>query len=137
MVERNEQNGGPPVPSDGGDPGREDDVHGVPDATLGGYIDVHDRPPAFDGADGQPYSVSMEIEQTGDLRRPWLGYLVFPRWAETGLGIVGHVQTPVLATGNRSVVEESILGLSLDRVKGLLDEAIRRREADEEVGDVP
>ena len=64
------------------------------DVTLGGYMRVHNRPPAFDGPDGHPYTVSLETEKTGDLRAPVAGFLVFPRWAENGVGIIGHVETP-------------------------------------------
>ena len=70
-----------------------------PDTTLGGYFRVHDRPPAFEGPDGHPYTVSVEVERVPDLRAPWEGYLVFPRWAENGLGITGHVETPTLWRG--------------------------------------
>ena len=63
------------------------------DGTLGGYLAVHSRPPAYEGTDGHPYTVSIELEHTGNLRAPYSGYLVFPRWAETGVGIVGHVET--------------------------------------------
>ena len=102
-----------------------DDVHATPDATLGGYMDVHSRPPAFEGADGQPYTVSIEVERTADLRAPYVGYVVYPRWAETGLGIVGHVQTPILCREpGREAAEQSLRALTLDRLKSLLDEAI-------------
>ena len=37
------------------------------DATLGGYFSVHDRPPAYDGPDGHPYTVSLEVEKTPNL----------------------------------------------------------------------
>ena len=101
------------------------------DATLGGYFGMHDRPPAFEGADGHPYTVSIEVEKSANLRAPWLAYLVFPRWAETGLGIVGHVETPVLweAKGRDEVVARAGT-IPLLRVKELLDEAIRRRVED-------
>ncbi len=66
------------------------------DSTLAGYFDVHDRPPAYAGVDGHPYTVSLEVEKTANLRTPYAGYLVFPRWAQTGVGIVGHVETPTL-----------------------------------------
>jgi hypothetical protein len=109
----------------------ERDIHGAPDATLGGYLQEHDRPPAFLGADDHPYTVSIEVEQTGDLRTPYQGFLVFPRWAETGLGIVGHVETPMLAAGrNRDDVTEQLAGLSLERVKDHLDAAISRARRD-------
>ena len=69
---------------------------GKDDTTLGGYFHVHNRPPAYEGSDGHPYTVSLEVEKTGNLRTPYAGYLVFPRWAETGVGIVGHVETRTL-----------------------------------------
>lgn len=117
-----------------------DDIHGVPDATLGGYLRTHDRAPAFEGADGQPYTVSIEVEQTPDLRAPYVGYLVFPRWAATGLGIVGHVQTPVLCRERgRAAAEGYLRDLSLDRLKSLLDKGIadRGEDADHEPGSDP
>lgn len=80
-------------------PDRLDDAHPVDDSTLGSYFRVHDRPPAFDGPDGHPYTVSLETEKVPDLRHPWEGYLVFPRWAQSGVGIVGHVETPTLWRG--------------------------------------
>ena len=105
-----------------------DDIHAVPDATLGGYIAEHNRPPAFEGVDGMPYTVSIEAERHGSLRRPWSGYHVFPRWADTGLGIVGHVETEVLANGRTEDEIRATLGnLNLDRVKSLLDGAIQAR----------
>jgi hypothetical protein len=106
----------------------------LPDATLGGYLDTHGRPPGFTGSDGQPYTVSIETERTPDLEAPRLGYLVFPRWAETGLGIVGHVETPVLVRGRKPDVERALAGLPLSRVKRLLDDAIASREDAAETG---
>ena len=110
-----------------------EDVDTAPDATLGGYLQVHNRPPAFEGADGHPYTVSIEVEKTANLRAPWVAYLVFPRWATTGLGVVGHVETPVLWEGTAADQVTALAGETpLLRVKQLLDEAIRLRaeEAD-------
>jgi hypothetical protein len=102
------------------------------DATLGGYIRVHNRPPAFEGVDGQPYTVSIEVEKTANLRTPWAAYLVFPKWAETGLGVVGHVETPMLWEGRDEQEAVRVAGVTpLARVKELLDEAIRKRQEDE------
>lgn len=104
---------------------------GEDDHTLGGYFSVHNRPPGFEALDGQPYTVSVETERTGDLRTPVAGYLVFPRWAATGLGIVGHVETPVLWRGaSRQAVAEEAGGLTLHEVQRLLNEAVARRTAD-------
>jgi hypothetical protein len=95
------------------------------DATLGGYLEVHDRPPAFEGSDGQPYTVSIEVESVSNLLAPHVVYLVFPRWAETGLGIVGHLQTPVLWEGKgHDDVLSRAESLPLGEVKRLLDQAI-------------
>ncbi len=106
---------------------RGSDIHGVGDATLGGYLEEHQRPPAFQGKDGSPYTVSLEVEQVGSLQNPYVGYLVFPRWADTGLGIVGHVETPVLLAERGSAkVRTRLEGLRLREVKDLLDEAIDR-----------
>jgi hypothetical protein len=104
----------------------EADIHGTEDATLGGYFRVHERPPAFEASDGHPYTVSVEVEKTPDLRAPWEGFLVFPRWAETGVGIVGHVETPTLWTGrSRDEVTASAGRTPLIRVQELLEEALR------------
>lgn len=104
----------------------------APDATLGGYLSVHDRPPAFEGSDGQPYTVSIEIETVANLLAPYVAYLVFPRWAETGLGIVGHVETPVLYEGKgQDEVRGRAEALSLGDVKRLLDSAILERHRPE------
>ena len=102
------------------------------DATLGGYLEVHDRPPAFGGSDGQPYTVSIETESVSNLLAPYIVYLVFPRWAETGLGVVGHVETPVLYVGKRhDEVKVRAEALPLGEVKRLLDEAILQRNRSE------
>ena len=107
-------------------PGPSDDADdGSPDATLGGYFRTHDRPPAFQGVDGHPYTVSIEVEKTADLRAPWDGYLVFPRWARTGLGIEGHLETPTLW---REASREAVLNRAgeapLVQVQSWLDQAI-------------
>jgi len=104
------------------------DIHGSPDASLGGYFREHERPPAFEGTDGEPYTVSVETEKSPDLRAPWQGYLVFPRWASTGLGVVGHVETPTLVRGSsREEVLRALGQLPLVHVKVLLDAALERR----------
>ena len=104
----------------------------APDETLGGYLEVHERPPAFTGSDGQPYTASVEVESVENLAAPYVGYLVFPRWAETGLGIVGHVETPLLFEGkSRDEVQDQVHALPLTEVKRLLDEAIQGKAGDD------
>lgn len=105
------------------------------DTTLGGYFRVHDRPPAYEGSDGHPYTVSVETEKTGDLSAPYCGYLVFPRWARTGVGIVGHVETPTLVQAQSGEEVTAKLGeLTLYDVQDLLEEAIHRSA---NAGDTP
>lgn len=122
-----------PEPSGPDRPAQEvSDEHESPaadDASLGGYIEAHDRPPAFEGEDGHPYTVSIESEKTGDLVAPFRGFLVFPKWAKTGVGIVGHLETGTLCTGSsREDVRRQIGAYPLLRVKRLLDEAIHGNE---------
>lgn len=100
----------------------------APDETLGGYQEVHTRSPAFEGSDGQPYTVSVEVESVGNPRAPYVAYLIFPRWAENGIGIVGHLETPVLSTGKaQEEARKAVDGLLLTEVKRLLEEAILRK----------
>ncbi|HSW30671.1 MAG TPA: hypothetical protein VLH75_14390 [Longimicrobiales bacterium] len=100
------------------------------DGTLGGYLKVHDRPPAFQGPDGYPYTVSPEVERTGNLTAPFLGYLVFPRWAETGVGIVGHVESPALVECRTEREALDRLGaMTLSEVHRALEDAVALRSA--------
>lgn len=112
------------------------DALAAPDSTLRGYVETHNRPPAFEGPDGSPYTVSEEIEKTGDLRAPYSGYLVFPRWADTGVGIIGHAESPVLVRGSdREDVSLQLGNLTLSRVREELDRAVSGdRAADPEPG---
>jgi hypothetical protein len=123
---------GQPMNEDGGSEhggAREPDDHSAADGTLGGYMEHHNRPPAFEGADGYPYTVSPEVEKTPDLRTPFAGYLVFPRWAQTGAGIVGHVETPILLRGKtRGDVESRLKAMTLAEVSDFLGEAIATRQ---------
>ena len=99
------------------------------DTTLGGYFSVHDRPPAWEGSDGHPYTVSLETEKTGNLTAPWEGYLVFPRWAQNGVGVVGHVETATIVRARtEQEVLETLRGLDLHDTKLLLETAIRGSE---------
>jgi hypothetical protein len=103
------------------------------DSTLGGYLSHHSRPPAFDGSDGHPYTVSPEVEKTPNLLAPYSGYLVFPRWAETGVGIVGHLETPILLEEtSQEAADMAIKSLTLVDVQALLEGAIRIKETETE-----
>jgi hypothetical protein len=111
---------------------REEGPPPAPDLTLGGYIRMHDRPPAFDGSDGQPYTVAIDVEDAGaDAAGPrYAGFLVFVRWAGTGAGILEHVESGDLAHGaTEDEARLGVLDLSLYEVKAELDAAIQRRSA--------
>lgn len=101
------------------------------DMTLGGYMDEHNRAAAFEGVDGQPYTVDVDVEHAPGETPPYAAFLVFIRWAATGAGIMDHVESGDIA---RAATEEearrAALDLSLYEVKAELDAAIaRRREA--------
>lgn len=117
-----------PALSDNGGPDETGASNTPPDATLGGYLSTHNRPPAFEGIDGQPYTVSIEVERTGDLPTPYIAYLVFPRWAYTGVGIVGHVESEIVARARtREQARQAAEALTLLDTKRLLDQAIQRK----------
>jgi|GEM_PF-191287 len=102
----------------------------APDLTLGGYMAEHDRPPAFEGSDSQPYTVAVEIEETDDPDRPYVAFLLFLRWAATGAGIMEHLESDDIAVGrSEREAEHAALDLSLYEVKAALDQAIARRRA--------
>jgi hypothetical protein len=100
----------------------------APDLTFAGYVETHDRVPAFQGSDGLPYTVDVDTERTDDADRPWAAFLVFVRWAATGAGIMGHVLSDDVAWGRTE--EEARLGaldLTMYELKNELDGAIERR----------
>lgn len=111
-----------------GDAGPEVDAATAKDLTLGGYVQLHNRPPAFSGSDQQPYTVDIDVEPTGDPERPYAAFLVFLRWAETGAGIMEHTESGDLAFGDTpEAARARTLELSLYEVKAELDAAIQRK----------
>lgn len=112
-------------------PGRGDPA--LQDLTLGGYIDRHQRVPAFLGSDDQPYTVDVDTEPAPD-GHGHVAFLVFIRWAATGAGIMDHTESRDVARGaTEAEARAAALELSLYEVKAELDRAIeRRREALEE-----
>ncbi|MDQ6885809.1 MAG: hypothetical protein M3068_00805 [Gemmatimonadota bacterium] len=93
--------------------------------TLGGYMAVHARPAAFEGADGLSYSVDILTDDSGSRDQPVDGYLLFVRWGRGEPGIAGHLESDVLARGqSEEDVRRAIGELTLDAVKALLDSLI-------------
>ncbi len=97
----------------------------IDDSTLGGYLEVHDRPPAFEGADGAAYSAAVYVDDTPDKRGRFGAAVLFVRWSEMGSHAVGHLETPYLAFGSTPEEAEAQVGaLTLHEVKQHLDRAI-------------
>jgi hypothetical protein len=116
-----------------GEPGPEVDSETAKDMTLGGYVELHNRPPAFTGVDEQPYTVDIDTEPTGDAARPVAAFLVFIRWAETGAGIMEHTESGDVAFGDSDdAARAAALELTLYEVKAELDAAIQRKRSDME-----
>lgn len=99
------------------------------EGTIGGYAAVHDRPAAFEGADGFSYSVELLTAETGNARGPWGGFILFVRWARIGAqSPEGHLETDFLVTAETEPEARAALGaLSLERVKAALDALVAGR----------
>ena len=95
--------------------------------TLGGYMAVHARPAAFEGADGMSYSVEILADETGDPARPWGAYLLFLRWRRMGAaGVEGHLESGFLRHGATDVAARAAVGaMTLHEVKTVLDDLVR------------
>ena len=95
--------------------------------TLGGYAAVHDRPAAFEGADGFSYSVEI-LTDRDDTSGQWGAYLFFVKWSRIGASSPeGHLESAILAHGASEAVAREHAGmLPLSEVKRVLDELIAR-----------
>lgn len=99
----------------------------IDDTTLGGYQHAHQRPPAFGGADGQPYSVSAWVDDAPDATGRYGAALLFVRWAD-GERPVGHLETDYLAFGpTPDAALAPLLALTLREVKEHLDRCVKQR----------
>lgn len=93
--------------------------------TLGGYMAVHARPAAFEGADGRSYSVAIESDETGDADRPYGAYLLFVCWGGALPAVTGHLESPFLAWGVTAEDAVAALGaFPLIEIKQRLDALI-------------
>lgn len=99
------------------------------DGTLGGYVEVHDRPPAFEGGDGAAYSAEIYVDDEPDAGGRFGAAILFVRWSSTGERPTGHVETPYLSFGaTPAQASEGVRALTLHEVKEHLDRAIHTRE---------
>jgi hypothetical protein len=93
--------------------------------TLGGYMAVHARPPAFEGSDGLSYSVDIAVDETGEPNAPVGAYLLFVRWSRGEPGVAGHLESEFLVKApDESSARSRIGAMPLDDVKQLLDSLI-------------
>lgn len=99
-----------------------------PEITLGGYLEKHERAPAFGGSDGAAYSVSIWVDAEPDARGRYGASLLFVRWSPAGDRPLGTVESPSLAWGRSpEEADERVRRLSLYDVKAALDAAIAAR----------
>ena len=95
------------------------------DETLGGYLTLHDRPPAFTGTDGAFYTAGLFVKTTPEEPGRFGGALVFVRWSPDGEHVVGHVETEILAVAeSAAAVEADLRAMTLHDVKAHLDRAV-------------
>ncbi|MEN9791074.1 MAG: hypothetical protein RLZZ63_732 [Gemmatimonadota bacterium] len=101
--------------------------------TIGGYAAVHARPAAFEGQDGASYSVELMVDATGEVERPFGGFILFVQWKRYGAqGVDGHLESEFLAWGaSRDEALAALGAIELPAVQRVLDDLIRqRREAE-------
>ena len=99
------------------------------ESTVGGYQKVHARPAAFEGKDGQSYSIEIDGDRTDDARAPFGAFFVFVRWSAGDPVVLGHIETDFLV--REATEEEARTGLGampLGEAKRILDAEIAARE---------
>lgn len=101
----------------------------IDDSTLGGYLETHERPPAFSGTDGSAYSAAVYVDEEPDAEGRYGAALLFVRWSPAGDQPDGHVETPYLSFGRDPAdAARGVLTLTLHQVKSHLDRAIAARK---------
>ncbi|MBA3889244.1 MAG: hypothetical protein H0X64_01830 [Gemmatimonadaceae bacterium] len=96
--------------------------------TLGGYAAVHDRPAAFEGADGFSYSVEILADEIAGSR--WGAYLLFVKWSRIGASSpMGHLESEYIAQDASETAAVLAVGrMTLTEVTTVLDAMIIARE---------
>jgi hypothetical protein len=95
------------------------------DDTLGGYLRVHQRAPAFGGSDGLAYSVATFVDESPDADGRYGAALLFLRWSTGADRPSGHLETDYLAFG--ATPDDALvplLALTLQQVKEHLDRCV-------------
>jgi len=95
------------------------------DDTLGSYLRVHERAPAFGSPDGQAYTVATFVDDTPDADGRYGAALLFLRWSAGADRPSGHLETDYLAFGHTpDEALAPVLLLSLAAVKAHLDRCV-------------
>jgi hypothetical protein len=104
--------------------------------TIGGYAAVHARPAALEGSDGMSYSVEILTERAGDGPRAYGAFFLFMQWTRMGeQGVAGHLESDSLAWGpDRDAATQQLGAWPIERVQALLEDLIRARRADVDIG---
>jgi hypothetical protein len=100
--------------------------------TIGGYMAVHDRPAAFEGADGFSYSVEILSQHEPEATPPWAAFFLFVKWARIGAqSPEGHLESDYVARGETEAAALANAGrLQLSETKRILDALIERRSGE-------
>lgn len=99
------------------------------DHTLGGYLAVHHRPPAFGASDGRAYTVAALVDDAPGTDGRFGAALLFVRWSSGGDRPVGHLETGYLTHGpSPEAAQAPLLALTLAEVKAHLDRCVARGE---------
>jgi hypothetical protein len=87
---------------------------------------VHQRPPAFGGADGRAYSVATFVDAEPAADGRYGAALVFVAWdARESARPRGHLETDYLAFGlTPDVAVAPLLAMTLEEIKAHLDRCI-------------
>jgi hypothetical protein len=90
---------------------------------------VHDRPAAFEGADGFSYSVEIVADANAERGR-WGAYFLFVKWRRLGAQTPeGHLESNYVAySESESAAIQEAARFPLQDVRALLDTAIASRE---------
>ncbi len=89
---------------------------------------MHERAPAFGGADGRAYSVGTFVDETPDTHGRYGAALLFVCWSDAGDRPVGHLETEYLASGaTPAEALAPLLALTLHELKQHLDGCIARQ----------
>ncbi len=95
------------------------------DETLGGYLELHACPPAFEGIDGRSYTADAWVDEEPGADGSYGASIIFVRWTSDGGRPDGHLETGCLASADSpEAVRAVVLGMTLHELKRHLDRLI-------------